>query len=82
MPSKKLGALNTGGLLDIIDNPYYEMSKEELGAGWDISEKREITRQELLEKKHGRPRGFTLISLTARLRKRKERTCKIQDTVK
>ena len=59
MPSKKLGALNTGGLLDIIDNPYYEMSKEELGAGWEyLSEKREITRQELLEKKHGRPRGF------------------------
>ena len=41
MPSKKLGALNTGGLLDIIDNPYYEMSKEELGAGWEyLSEKR------------------------------------------
>lgn len=59
MHSRKIGALNTGALLDIVDNPYFGEDKSKLGKGWEyLSDKKEITRQELLEKKHGREPGF------------------------
>jgi len=59
-PSKRLGGnLNTGKMLDIIENPEFGKSKEELGKDWEyLSDKKEITRQEYLEFKHGKPRNF------------------------
>lgn len=59
MYSRALGAINTGAMLDMVDNPYFEEDKSKLGKGWEyLSEKKMITRQELLEKKHERSPGF------------------------
>lgn len=58
IPNSKRGRLTTG--LDvIIDNPYSDSEIEALGTEWQyLKGKRQITRQEWIEVKHKRPKGY------------------------
>lgn len=54
----RTGGLATG-LSDLVENPWFGTDTNKLGKDWEyLSTKSEITRQELLEKKHGRVPGY------------------------